>query len=75
MIAEETNSPVFRAFWGSPPSLTFTKNVPKIDVTIPIAPRIRGRTIGDKPPRKSVKEVAPATIAAPRTIVPIIDPT
>ena len=75
MIAEEANSPALSAFCGSPPSLTFTRNVPSIDVKIPIAPKIKGSTIGDSPPKKSVKLVAPATIAAPRTIVPIIEPT
>ena len=46
-----------------------------MEVIMPTEPKISGRKTGDKPPRKSEKSDEPATIAAPKTIVPIIDPT
>ena len=72
---DATSSPLLRALCGSPPSFTFTKKVPSIEVTIPIAPNKRGKKTGDNPFNSSWKLSEPATMAAPRIIVPIIDPT
>ena len=68
----ETNSPIFKALWGSPPSLTFTKKVPIIDMMIPDAAINNGsNTALISIPENSFKP----TKAAPNTIAPIIDPT
>ena len=34
---------MFSAVWGDPPSLTLTKNVPIMDMTIPTADSAKGR--------------------------------
>src|SRR6056297_464682 len=77
--AADRNSPRFKAFCGSPPSFTRTKKVPKIDVKIPTPARTKGRITADNPLKLSAHGppsiVAPAIKAAPRTIVPMIDPT
>ena len=68
----ETNSPVFNAACGLPPSLTLTKNVPIIDIIIPVDAIKSGSKIAFvSPPENSCKP----TNAAPRTIAPIIEPT
>ena len=42
MIKALPNSPLFRAFWGSPPSFTETMKVPIIETMIPDAAMSRG---------------------------------
>ena len=39
----DKNSPVFKALWGLPPSLTRTKKVPIIDMIIPVAAMNNGK--------------------------------
>lgn len=75
-IPVEPNSPMFNAFCGFPPSFTLTMNVPTIEVKIPAPAKIKGRTIGPKPSYPSAKAPAePLTIAKPKTIVAMIEPT
>ena len=68
----DRNSPVLRALWGSPPSLTLTKKVPTIDIIIPAAAMKSGsNTAFILISENSFKP----TNAAPKTIAPIIEPT
>ena len=70
----EPNSPKFKAACGDPPSLTFTKKVPIIDITIPTAANTKGRYTAPRPP-KFPPNSGSVAYTAPRTIVPIIEPT
>ena len=67
--APDPNSPRFKALCGLPPSFTFTKKVPIIDITIPTAANTNGKYTAPNPPNSGVK------INAPKTMVPIIEPT
>ena len=68
-MIDEPNSPLFSAFWGSPPSLTRTRKVPIIDIIIPEAAISKGNIT------KLISNPPITTILAPRTIDPIMDPT
>src|SRR5690606_25742723 len=73
MMMDETNSPMLSAFCGLPPSFTFTKNVPRNDITMPTPASARGSSTAERPLKLSEN---PGTInAAPSTIVPMMDPT
>src|SRR5690606_38201495 len=73
MIMDDTNSPMLSAFCGLPPSFTFTKNVPRNDMTMPTPASTRGSSTAERPLKLSEN---PGTInAAPSTIVPMMDPT
>ena len=43
MSPADPNSPMFKALCGDPPSFTFTKKVPKIDIKIPTAAKAIGK--------------------------------
>ncbi len=74
ITAADKNSPMFNALCGSPPSLTRTKKVPKIEVKIPVPARTKGSITAESPSKLSLH---PGIVmkAAPRTIVPMIEPT
>ena len=65
----EPNSPIFKALCGLPPSFTRTKNVPIMDIIIPTAASTKGRYTAPNPAKSGV------IINAPKTMVPIIEPT
>ena len=61
---------MFSAVCGFPPSFTFTNSVPIIDITIPKAAITKGRKTAPIPPA-----TPGVTMKAPKTMVPIIEPT
>ena len=73
MMREAPNSPVLSPVWGLPPSLTFTKNDPTIETIMPAAAMTSGSITA------AMVEIPMAsntgTNAAPRTMVPMIEPT
>ena len=70
----EPNSPTFNAVCGFPPSFTFTKKVPIIDMIIPIEANTNGKYTAPNPLKESANAGTVAK-AAPNTMVPIIEPT
>ena len=73
MSAAAPNSPMFSARWGLPPSLTRTKNEPRIETMMPTAAITSGsNTAPSSIPPASRSDAANA---APSTIAPMIEPT